>query len=112
MSYSHCILSILSDFVCFFCNSISFLRQYFPFFVLSVVPSLSTVISLHSSFRSLFFSFVLSLSYVTAVYLSFAVVSPLYFVNSLRPCFLFSRFYSLFAFSVVICLSYVSPFLY
>jgi len=44
------------------------------------------------------------------VYLSVAEVSPLYFVNSLRPCFLSSRLRSLFAFSVVLFLSYVSPF--
>src|SRR6218665_829711 len=60
-SYFHCISSILSDSVCLFCRSFSFLRQFFPFFAFSVV---------------------LSLAYVTAVYLSFAVVFPLYFVNS------------------------------
>jgi len=33
MSYSHCISSILTDFVCYFCRSLSFLGQFFPYFV-------------------------------------------------------------------------------
>src|SRR6218665_3978673 len=72
MSYSHCIWSILSNSVCLFCPCFSFVRQFRPFFAFSVV---------------------LSLAYVTAVYLSFAVVFPLYFVNSLRSCLLSLQFY-------------------
>src|SRR6218665_3975203 len=139
LKFPHCISSILSVLACFL-YSISFLHQYFRFFLLSVVPSLSNVTSLHlsldvvfplhfvnslrlclpflsffctsyvSSFLTLSFFVVVSPSYVTAVYLSVAEVSPLYFVNSLRPCFLSSRLRSLFAFSVVLFLSYVSPF--
>src|SRR6218665_2936236 len=33
MSYSHCISSILTDFVCYFCRCLSFLGQFFPYFV-------------------------------------------------------------------------------
>src|SRR6218665_41309 len=79
--FSHCISSILSVLACFLCNSISLLHQYFRFFVLSVVPSLSNVTSLH---------------------LSLDVVFPLHFVNSLRLCLPFLSFF---------CPSYVSSFL-
>src|SRR6218665_469860 len=72
--FSHCISSILSVLVCFLCNSISFLRQYFPFFVLCVGPSLYNVTSLH---------------------LSLDVVFPLHFVNSLRLCLPFLSFFVL-----------------
>src|SRR6218665_1501587 len=72
MSYSHCISSILSDSVCFFCGSFSFLRQFFPFFAFSVV---------------------LFLAYVTCLYLSLDVVFSLHFVNSHRLCLLFLSFF-------------------
>src|SRR6218665_3983099 len=81
MLFSHYISSILSVLACFLCNSSSFLHQYFRFFVLSVVPSLSNVTSLH---------------------LSLDVVFPLHFVNSLRLCLPFLSFF---------CPSYVSSFL-
>src|SRR6218665_728728 len=58
-------------FVCILCRSLSFLRKS-PFFVLSVV---------------------LSLPYVTSLYLSLDVVFPLYFVNSLRLCLPFLSFF-------------------
>src|SRR6218665_2431264 len=72
MSYSHCISSILSDSVCFFCRSISFVRQFCTFFAFSVV---------------------LSLAYVTSLYLSLDVVLSLHFVNSHRLCLLFLSFF-------------------
>src|SRR6218665_2717925 len=91
MSYSHCISSILSDFVCLFCRS----------FVLptSALSLLCLSLSLFPLLRSLL-CICLSLKF-----------PQLYFVNSHRPCFLSSRLRSLFAFSVVLFLSYVSPFL-
>src|SRR6218665_2728032 len=141
MSCCHCISSIRTDFVCYFCRSLSFLRQFFPYFVFlcrsfpflrhcsvfvlrcrfptafrqfsQTLFAFSIVLCPFyvSSFLTLSFLVVVTPSYVTAVYLSVAVVSPLYFVNSLRPCFLSCRLCSLFAFFVVLCLSYVSPFL-
>src|SRR6218665_2298199 len=91
LSFVHCISSILSDFVCFICRSLSFLPQFFNFFALSVVLSLTYVTAGYLSFAVF-----PSLSYVIAVLLPF--VRPLYFVNSPRL---------LFAFSVVLCLSFV-----
>src|SRR6218665_3518242 len=53
MSYSHCISPILSDFVCLFCRSFSFLRK-FVFFL-----------SLSSLFCQSFFLFITSLLYIS-----------------------------------------------
>jgi len=77
LSFVHCISSILSDFVCFICRSLSFLPQFFNFFALSVVLSLTYVTAGYLSFAVF-----PSLSYVIAVLLPF--VRPLYFVNSPR----------------------------
>src|SRR6218665_3865451 len=77
LSVVHCISSILSDFVCFICRSLSFLPQFFNFFALSVVLSLTYVTAGYLSFAVF-----PSLSYVIAVLLPF--VRPLYFVNSPR----------------------------
>src|SRR6218665_558648 len=128
LSFVHCISSILSDFVCFICRSLSFLPQFFNFFALSVVLSLIYVTAGYLSFAVF-----PSLSYVIAVLLPF--VRPLYFVNStrlrllslsfvflnrsfpflrhcclivFRSCTVFRQFSpTSFAFSVVLCLSFV-----
>src|SRR6218665_270704 len=88
VSYSHCISSILSDSLCFFCRSFSFLRQFFPFFAFSVV---------------------LFLAYVTSLYLSLNVVISLHFVNSHRLCLLFLSFFvfpQFFPYFVFFCRSF------
>src|SRR6218665_2543601 len=79
LSFVHCISSILSDFVCFICRSLSFLLQFFNFFVF-VSRSFSYL--RHSwifVFRCYSFSFLCHCCLI-------AFRSSLYFVNSHRLC--------------------------
>jgi len=118
--FVHCVSSILYAFVCFLCRSLSFLRQFFNFFVFVscsfsflrhcciIVFRSSVVLRQFSSplfefsvvlcvslsvlkFLCLWQSFLLSL----ASLLLTAFVLPLYFVNSLRLCLLSLSFFAL-----------------
>src|SRR6218665_2906737 len=131
MSYSHCISSILSDFVCVFCRSLSFLRQFFPYFVFLCrcfrVLRHCCVFACRCIFSTVFrqfspslfaFSVILSLSYVSPFLLCF--VSRCFsslrhfsiFVSRCRIPTVYRQFSpTLFANSVALCLCYVSSFL-
>src|SRR6218665_1916113 len=137
MSYSHCISSILSDFLCLFCRSFVLPTSALSLLCLSLslLPLLrsllciclslkfphciSSILSDLASYLPDFVVCLLSLSFYSFLYESFPffdfpVVPSLCFVAVFccRLPTVFRQFSpSLFAFSVILSLSYVSPFL-
>jgi len=92
LSFVHCISSILSDFVCFLCRSLSFLPQLFNFFV----------------FVSRSFSYLRHCCIFVFRCCSFSLLRCCYLII-FRSSTVFRQFSpTLFAFSVVLCLSCLS----
>src|SRR6218665_3933576 len=124
MSYSHCISSIFTDFVCYFCRSLSFLLQFFPYFVF-LCRSFSflrhyCIFVFRCCFTTLFrqfspfllaFSVIVSFSYIN-IFDSLFCLSFLLFPTSLL-CICLSMSYSHCISSILsdFCLSFLSFFL-